>query len=640
MATKNTRRGTGKSTSKKTGVKKAASSRGKSTKTNGGSPRPGSVAGGKSSKQKAARKTVARPQKTAKKPATAVKKTAPKKTARRVERPGFPDETPVFPRRPAGLGGRTYLLSVPYEEREAAKWGGARWDQGLRKWKYTGESLPRSLQHYKSVDHSPERWFEDEYNRTPPRSAPGEVVKLRAHQEQAADQIKKAGRRGSVGFLLADDVGLGKTYSAIEGVCRIGSGMNVLVLAPLSVVPHWRRSISMHGDGGNRWCVTNYDRAKNLLEVPEEAESAVRKRTKNKRTASKGRSLVQWDVVICDEAHRLKNPVSQRSAAVRNLIKGHGKDAFVVWMSATAGQTPLELAYLAPLLAERTGGRVRDLEDFESWCHEYGLRVKRGSFGQWGWERNEADLEKMRELLFSDPSVGLRRRPQDLAGWPEMVRALAPVELDSRQRELYEEAWEEFCHALELAKDPKSSTNPMVAALRFRQKSSLLRAEHTADFAKDLLENGLQVAVSTQFLDTAAYIAERLERSVVISGETSAEERERRRVAFQTGVSNVAIFTVTEGISLHAGEQAVRATSNERALLIHDLRWSALDMAQIEGRCHRDGEKAIAYYLYGVETVEERVAAAVIGKLADMGSMLGDDTVGLDELLSLGGWTN
>jgi len=372
--------------------------------------------------------------------------------------------------------------------------------------------------------------------------------------------------------------------------------------------------------------------------VPEEASSAVRKRTRNKRIAAKGRSLVAWDVVVCDEAHRLKNPSSQRSAAVRNIVKGHGEDAFVVWMSATAGQTPLELAYLAPLLAARTGSKVRDMADFEAWCREYGLRIKRGSFGQWNWERNEDDLGKMRELLFGDEKSGLRRRPQDLSGWPEVVRSLIPVELDYRQRGLYDRAWEEFCEELALAKNSGNPTNPLVAALRFRQKSSLLRADHTVSYARDLLEDGLQVAISTQFLDSARAIAAEIDGAVVISGESSAGDREAMRLAFQRGESRVAVFTVTEGISLHAGEQAVGATDAERALLVHDLRWSALDMAQIEGRCHRDGEKAVAYYLYGEDTVEENVASAVIRKLSDMGSMLGDDTVGLDALLSAAGW--
>jgi hypothetical protein len=178
----------------------------------------------------------------------------------------------------------------------------------------------------------------------------------------------------------------------------------------------------------------------------------------------------------------------------------------------------------------------------------------------------------------------------------------------------------------------------MVAALRFRQKASLLRIEHTANFAKELLENGLQVAISTQFLDAAKGLNELLEDSVVISGENTSQHREDLRVRFQQGDSQVAIFTITEGISLHAGEKAVKGNSLERALLIHDLRWSALDMAQIEGRCHRDGQKAVVYYMYGEETVEEKVAAAVIHKLSDMANMLGDDLVGLEKLLREGGW--
>lgn len=537
-------------------------------------------------------------------------------------------------------GPRKWLLNVGYEERTQAKWGGGRWDPVLRKWVYTGDQLPSGLRRFASAPHSPERWIEDDLNGTVTAAGGTGQVSLRAHQAEAADAIWAAHRAGSVGFLLADDVGLGKTYAAIEGVRRIGDGLNILVLAPLSVVAHWRRSLEQIGTGGHRWCVTNYDRAKSLLEVPEDAERAVRTRTRNKRIAAKGRSLVRWDVVVCDEAHRLKNPTSQRSHAVRNLIRSHDAPAFVLWMSATAGQTPLELAYLAPLLAQQTGAKVKDLSDFEEWCRNLGLHLKRGPFGQWSWERDERDLEQMRELLFDGGAVGIRRRPQDIAGWPEVVRSLTPAELDHRERGLYEEAWSEFCLALDLARTNEDSSNAMVAALRFRQKASLLRVDHTVEFARDLLEGGMQIAISTQFLDSAKAIAEALPGSVVISGEIGPDEREASRVAFQRGDAKVAVFTVTEGISLHAGELAIGGCNAERALLIHDLRWSALDMAQIEGRCHRDGQKAVAYYMYADDTVEERVASAVITRLSDMATMLGDERVALDELLAAGGWEN
>lgn len=539
-------------------------------------------------------------------------------------------------------GERLHLLSVPYEDRNLAKWGGARWDVGLRRWTYEGHTLPNPLRVFSSVEYSPERWFEDDLNvgtanqiiATPKDPT---CIVLRPHQDEAAGAIAAARLKKSCGFLLADDVGLGKTYSAIDGIARMGGCLNVLVLTPLSVVPHWRRSISAHGGGSHRWCVTNYDRAKGLLDIPEEATFAVRTRTKNKRIATKGASLVDWDVVVCDEAHRLKNPTSQRSAAVRNLVKAKTGAAFVLWMSATAGQTPLELAYLAPLLSENTKSKIRELGDFEDWCKEYGLRVKRGSFGQWNWERNEEDLSKMRDLLFGERKLGMRRRPQDLNGWPELQRYGDPVDLDGKQRELYERAWEDFCEELRLVGHGTNPTNPMVAALRFRQKASLLRVGQTVRRALDLAEDGYQVAISTQFLDTAKAVAGDLTGAAVISGEIPGSERERRRVSFQRGETSFVVFTVTEGISLHANEQAVGGNNVERVLLIHDLRWSALDMAQIEGRCHRDGQNAVAYYLFGAETVEERVAEAVIGKLSDMGTMLGDDLVGLDALLEAAG---
>ena len=535
-----------------------------------------------------------------------------------------------------------WLLDVPFDDRNSAKWGGAHWDPKMRKWVFRGERLPSSLSAWAAPMYSWERWLQDNANgvRLPTPAAATPIV-LRGHQELAADAIHDAWKTGMPGFLLADQVGLGKTYATIAGVNKTGSNLNILVLCPLSVVRHWRRSIAAMGDGGNRWCVQNYDRAKSLLAEPESATAAVRTRTKNKRLAQQGKSLVAWDIVIADEAHRLKNPQSQRSAAVRQVVKGHGTAAFVLWLSATAGQNPLELAYLAPLLAWRTGAQVRGLEDFEQWCRETGLGVKRGSFGSWEWVRNEEDLHMMRRLLFDGtPPAGLRRRPEDLEGWPEMQRIAWPIELERSKRALYDEAWEEFRAQLALTPAGQDSHNALVAALRFRQKASLLRVDETVQHALELLDEGLQVAISVQFIETAEAIVEQLESAkpriecARITGSLSAEARENDRIAFQQGHKPACVFTVTEGISLHAGEMAVDATSTERAMIMHDLRWSALDTAQIEGRCHRDGQNAVAYYVFAEDTVEERVAQAVLGRLADMGAMLGDDTVGLDALLA------
>lgn len=102
---------------------------------------------------------------------------------------------------------------------------------------------------------------------------------------------------------------------------------------------------------------------------------------------------------------------------------------------------------------------------------------------------------------------------------------------------------------------------------------------------------------------------------------------------FQRGDADVAVFSIVEGISLHAGEVASVGDATPRSLLLHDLRWSALEMAQIEGRTHRDGQAAVAHYLFGLGTVEERMVRAVVQKLTTMAGMLGDDVTALEALL-------
>ena len=63
-----------------------------------------------------------------------------------------------------------------------------------------------------------------------------------------------------------------------------------------------------------------------------------------------------------------------------------------------------------------------------------------------------------------------------------------------------------------------------------------------------------------------------------------------------------------------------------RSEVIHDLRWSAIQMAPIEGRCHRDGRFAQVYWTYADDTVEEKIARVVAGRIQSMKEMIGDDT--------------
>ena len=206
-----------------------------------------------------------------------------------------------------------------------------------------------------------------------------------------------------------------------------------------------------------------------------------------------------------------------------------------------------------------------------------------------------------------------------------MNRILTPIELDPEGRALYLSAWTEFRAAMDLSPSGRDPRSALAAALRLRQKSSLVRVAGTVGLVRELLENGHQVAVSVAFMETLAAVRESLESDGVacaaIHGALPAGAREEERLRFQRGEAKVVLFTVEEGISLHQGEH----NDAPRSEVIHDLRWSAIQMAQIEGRCHRDGRLARAYWVYADDTVEERIAQVVARRIQSMKAMIGDD---------------
>jgi len=523
---------------------------------------------------------------------------------------------------------RAHALDVPFAMRAVATSHGARWDADHGVFVYRGARLPEGLAPFRAQRYSWEANVERELNDdpAPAPSKPTGAFTPRPHQAAAIRAIAAAAKGGACGFLLADDVGLGKTLSAWVAVRELPEVERILIVCPLAVVAHWRRTIEAAGDGGREAVILNYDRLGKLFEVSADA----RKRVRSKKGLARAGAAPEFDAVIWDESHRCKNPTAARS---KFAAKINAKAGFALWLSATAGQNPLELSYLAPLLSERTGARATELKDFEAWCAAQGLGVTRGTFGRWDWRGDPKDCEKVRALLFDgERPAGMRRRPEDIAGWPEINRILTPIALDAAARERYAQAWSEFRAAIGLEPSGRDPRTALAAALRLRQKSSLIRAEGTVELVHELLENGHQVAVSVAFLETLELIRDALARDGVacalVHGRLGAEAREAERMRFQRGEVPVALFTVEEGISLHQGEH----NDVPRSEVIHDLRWSAIQMAQIEGRCHRDGRFAQVYWAYADDTVEERLAAVVCRRLLSMKSMVGDDVETLKEI--------
>jgi len=547
---------------------------------------------------------------------------------------------------------RIHVLDVPFAMRGIASAHQAYWDASHGVFLFEGATLPPELRPFRAQPYSWENHVERDLagQEAAPALAGDGTITLRAHQREAAAAIAGARTSRRPGFLLADDVGLGKTITAWQAILEMPEATRILIVCPLAVIAHWRRTIEAMGDGGKAIVILNYDRLGKLFEVSD----AARKKIRSKKGLARAGTAPELDVIVFDESHRCKNPTAARSKLAAKLVASAG---FCLWLSATAGQNPLELSYLAPLLASTTGARASDLKDFEQWCIDQQLGVARGKFGKWEWRGDRADCEKVRAMLFDRPAsasaaaaaaaaagagaAGIRRRPEDIVGWPAINRILAPIELIGDARALYDEAWTTFRREMELVprgRDPKSA---LVATLRLRQKSSLIRAAGTEELARELLDNGHQVAISVSFIETLTSLREAFEAGLgavpcaAIHGGLSATAREHERLRFQRGEAKVVLFTVEEGISLHQGELPGAAADIPRSEIIHDLRWSAIQMAQIEGRCHRDGRFAQVYWVYADASIEARIATVVAGRLQSMKHMIGDDVETLREIESL-----
>jgi hypothetical protein len=543
-----------------------------------------------------------------------------KRTTKRTTKPAANRRTaPELPT--AGPGERVWVLAVPFR----APAPGAVWHAGLQAHVWVGRELPPELAPYEPPPYSLERFLEDELNEKPRPVALARPMTPRDQQCDGAEVVAAHAAAGGRVFLLGDDPGVGKTGTAILAVKAIAEQREVstvLVVAdrPAAItIPHWARSIAGFGDGGIRWCVTTWDRLAKVAKLT-------------------------FDVVIADEAHMVRHTTTQRWRHWK-AVSGGGrvKDApYVLATTATPAHTPLELPYLAPEFAARHGEGIREWADLPKRLEAHGFHVERGRYG-WQWtedaDERRTDLARLQSWLADAEPPATLHRP---APWGPVSVTGTPVALTPAERAAYESEWGEFRAEMQLARRGRQSARGRAALLRFRQKAGLIRVQATVDWIKAQVEAERQVAVSVEFVETAADpIREALlDAGIPVAGIYGRDrfDVEAERLRFQRGDAMVCVFTVTASISLHAAEtlpDGRTASATPRVGLFHQPRFSGIQARQVTGRTHRDGQVSPWRVAFAEDTVEEQVARVMVERLAVSGSAAGADTSSLQEIAEL-----
>ena len=120
---------------------------------------------------------------------------------------------------------------------------------------------------------------------------------LAPHQVPAAERLTAIIERHG-GALLADEVGLGKSYVALAVALQYKEPFSLVV--PAVLVPQWRALLDRYG----------------VLDTPIITHEALSIRIVRPSGRQTG------DLVVIDEAHRFRNPVTNRYRALARLVVG------------------------------------------------------------------------------------------------------------------------------------------------------------------------------------------------------------------------------------------------------------------------------------------------------------------------------
>src|SRR5213596_1303346 len=411
------------------------------------------------------------------------------------------------------------------------------------------------------------------------------------HQERTCLRVLREMRGRAI---LADEVGLGKTIETglllkeytIRGLVR-----RALILTPASLTGQWREEMESKFElpFAVLRSVGDWERRPLLV-----ASIDTAKRDPHRVWAQR----TSWDLVIVDEAHRLKNRLSVNWRFVAGLSK-----KYMLLLTATPIQNDMdELFNLVSLL--KPGA-----------LHTYDRFVERYVWSADG--RVPAHVPELRDRL-RDVMVR-NRRGIAFTLPPRRVHSLA-VRLSPAERRLYDDVtefvrdaywsasgrlpWTARLTLIVLQREIGSSTFAVAETLRrlaqsplfrmdererleeLRQEavaiSSNVKAARLRTFLKSIDE---KVLIFTQYLRTLEYLREVLEadghRVAAYHGGLSLAAKD---AAVRTFREDREIFLSTE-----AGGEG-RNLQFARTVVNYDLPWNPLRIEQRIGRVHRLGQ--------------------------------------------------
>ena len=446
------------------------------------------------------------------------------------------------------------------------------------------------------------------------------LLKVPLYDFQARGAIFLACRVRSI---LGDDMGLGKTpqtLAAIELLARERGVGRVLVVAPASVKYQWEGEIRKFTD-------RSVQVVEGLKDAREDQyiQDAFYKLVNYEQVVRDLDLMNAWrpDVVVLDEAQRIKNWESKTSRAVKKL-----QSRYAIVLTGTPLENRLEELYsIVQFVDDRRLGPA-----FE-FLSEHRVLDDKGNLTGY---RN---LDRIRERLA--PILLRRTRAEVLGQLPERTDSTRYVELTDAQRGPYEEQQVNLARLLSkgvLTDLDRKRILASIVNMRLVCDSTYLFDKQTnvspkldefAEVIDDLMSSGDHKAVVFSQWETmlhkAAEVLDRLGVGYALL-HGGMQGKERRAVLEQFQQEGCRVFLSTDaggvGLNLQLADTVINL----------ELPWNPAVLEQRIARVHRMGQERPVRVLNFVTrgTIEERVLKAIEAKRSLFGSVFDGDSDSVD----------
>jgi len=458
-------------------------------------------------------------------------------------------------------------------------------------------------------------------------------TELWAHQKDAVEFAAPL-----PGAMLAMDMGTGKTRVALELLDRWEAQL-VLIVAPKSVVPVWPAEFRKHVPD-SRWEVL----APQKGSVAEKAEEIQRRcrfaRDTGKRLAVvlnydaltgggqsmfKGRpcSLMgktllmwNWDAVVLDESHRIKDPQGRRSLFLSRLLRKVPRR--VALTGTPCPNNPLDIFAQYRAIAPEVFG-----ESFVRFRDRYAVRG--------GFEGREIvdyrDLEGLSALMYTRM---FRVTTDQVLELPEHTDVTRYFILDAKTRAAYNAFERDLVAAID--EGLVVASNALVRLLRLAQIVNGFYVDAITGQLRQITDEPGKAALLREVLEDACGESkgrDRRRRPVVVFGRFREDLRVIRETVVALGLGYAELSgSVNQleqwqrpdgpevlGVQLQAGAEGVDFTrASLQVYYSHDYSLGAYK--QTRARILRPGQdQPVTYvHLVGIDTVDEDVMQALEDK--------------------------